>query len=136
MTNLQDMFDNNSAHKFYSASKETCAKMSATLKGRIVSEETRAKMSAARKGKPVHSDKSRAKMSAARKGKPIHSDKSRAKISAEKCKSIITPYGQFPSRLAALKHMKQIGILNAAYKLFNFLKTDPDQYYYIKECQK
>lgn len=63
--------------------EETRAKLSAALKGRVVSEETRAKMRAALKGR-VMSEESRAKMSAAQKGKvrAPRSEEYRAKLRA------------------------------------------------------
>jgi hypothetical protein len=46
-------------------------------------------------------------------------------------KPIQTPYGQFESKKAAVAAISQLGIGNAAGKLSTWLKTKPDEYYYI-----
>ena len=64
-------------------SPETCAKISAALKGHEVSAETRARIAAVQKGRPGHplSPETRAKMAAAHKGRHF-SPEHRAKIGA------------------------------------------------------
>jgi hypothetical protein len=53
-----------------------------------------------------------------------------AKKNKERSKTIQTPYGQFPSRKAAVEYMTSIEIGNAGRKLDRWLKEDPTNFYY------
>lgn len=50
-------------------------------------------------------------------------------------KPIHTPYGDFASKQAAVEGMAKQGVVNAGGKLSVWLKTNPDEYYYIKTPQ-
>ena len=52
-------------------------------------------------------------------------------LAARKTKSIQTPYGQFDSKKEAVKVMTDLGIGNANGKLSVWLKSKPDEYYYL-----
>ena len=77
---------------------KTKAKMSAALKGRVVSDETKAKISAGNKGKVI-SDETKVKMSDAQKGKKW-SDNMRAK----KCKLTETQVLEIRSKYVPHKY--------------------------------
>ena len=109
--NLQDMFDDNDARKFIKRSNEHRDNLSKALKRRTFSDETRAKMSAAQKGRPL-SDYHR--LALRKSAWPLQ-----------------TPDGIFSS---ALDYSKFVGVSRIT--IYKKIERQPDQYYYIKECQK
>lgn len=46
-------------------------------------------------------------------------------------KMIQTPYGIFESRVDAVRYMSDLGIINASRKVDAWLKSKPDEYYYL-----
>lgn len=108
---------------------EVCQKISRALKGTQKTAETRAKMSRARKGHEVTAEH-RAKLAAARRGKTNSADH-RAKLRASRCKTIVLPTGQFESRAAAVDWLTRQGVRNALKKVAKWLRTHPDQVYYL-----
>ena len=113
--NLQDLFDNTSPRQMINHTAESRANMSAAQKGRVISDEHRARMSAAQKGRVI-SDEHRAKIITGR---------------VKASKSLQTPDGVFPS---ALEYSKFVGV--ARITIYKRIEKYPDQYYFIKECQK
>ena len=120
---------------------EVGAKISAALKGKkrtAHTAQTRAKISAAIKGR-THTTQTRAQMSATRKGKGrTHTAQTRAKIQANSSQSkpIMTPTGAFPSKYAAGAWAQAHGLADAHNKINKWLKTHPDQFYYIPKETK
>ena len=115
------------------------AKISAAIKGKTHTAKTRDQMSATRKGKSrgAHPQEHCAKISAALKGK-THSVEACAKIQANNSQSkpIMTPTGAFPSKSAAGEWAQAHGLINAHRKINKWLKTHPDQFYYIPKDTK
>jgi hypothetical protein len=133
-------------------SPETRAKISAANKGRKATPETRAKISAAHKGKKRTAEH-RAKISAAQKGKKHTpetralfrivnagrkiSPEHRAKIVASVSQPIVLPVGgQFDSIRKANDWLLSQGVGNGLKKITKWLKTHPDQVYYLPKDTK
>jgi hypothetical protein len=144
------------AHKQRSSlvtlSEEARAKISAANKGRKATPEARAKISAAHKGKKRTAEH-RAKISAAQKGKKHTpetrdlfrivnagrkiSPEHRAKIVASVSQPIVLPVGgQFDSIRKANDWLQSQGVGNGLKKITKWLKTHPDQVYYLPKDTK
>jgi hypothetical protein len=123
-------------------SAETRARMSASRFGLHKSYDTRAKIRTANLGKTLY-DETRAKIREANRGRPA-SEEQRAKMRAwhqanprtSNANPIMTPTGQFPSRLEAARWAEQNGLVNARNKIDKWLKTHPDQFYYVPKDTK
>jgi len=98
----------------------TREKIGAGNKGKIRSAETRAKISAANKGHV--SDEARAKISAALRGRSVKGE-------------IMTPWGKYDSYGMAKDCLTMLGIKSSNNIIFRGLKTDPENYYHIKEAK-
>jgi hypothetical protein len=130
------------ASKGLPKSAETRARMSASRFGLPKSDETREKLRTANVGK-VLSEETRAKISESRRGHKI-TEEQRAKMRAwhqanprtNNAKPIMTPTGQFPSLIAAARWAEQNGLSNARNKIMGWLKTHPDQFYYVEKDTK
>lgn len=116
--NLQDLFNDNSSHKFVKHSQGTRAKMSAAQKDRFFSDEHRTKISIAASSR-IYSEETKQKISASLKGNvPVNKQ------------AIFTPDGIFESCKEAADYY---GINSAT--IFYRMKKFPEQYFRL-ECQK
>ena len=131
------------ANRGKTLSEETRARMGSSRRGRPRPQEVKDKLRAANLGKTL-SDETRAKIKAASTGR-AKSQESRAKMSAwhqanpnhpGSSRPIMTPTGQFPSIKAAGEWAQQHGLVNARNKIEKWLKTHPDQFYYLPKVSK
>ena len=107
-------------------------------RGRPMSDEHRAKIGAGNRGKTLsaehaaairarnvgrtHSAETRAKMAAANTGRSLKGE-------------IMTPWGKYNSSIMARECGNMLGIKNTKNKITLGLKTDPENYYYIKAAK-
>ena len=126
---------------------------------RGMSQESRAKMLETKKQNPQrHSDETKAKLRQAHVGKPktlesiekMRQKKIGKSRSAEACaktsatllanpprvKPIMTPSGVFPRLHDAIAYAKSHGMKNPRNKIMGWLKTHPDQFYFLPRDTK
>jgi hypothetical protein len=114
------------ANKGKKRTPEHRATISALHKGKTISEEQRALLSSVHKGKTI-SEEQRAQMRHYWQTNPHPRCQS---------KTIMTPTGEFPSLMAAARWAEQNGLGNARNKIVKWMKTHPDQFYYVEKVTK
>ena len=106
----------------------------------IHSDETRAKIRDSLAGKPKSPEHTQ-KISESKIGKKLTA-KHRAKIKAtllakpSNVKPIMTPSGVFPRLCDAIAYAKAHGVPNPRDKILTWLRTHPDQFYYVAKDTK
>jgi hypothetical protein len=81
------------------------------------------------------SQETRVKMSVAAKRRQA-TPRTRIIIQQAKFRPIMTPTGLFPSKRAAADWAESHGLVNAHNKIQKWLKTHPDQFYYVAKDTK